>query len=32
MKILIVITKSELGGAQVFALNLARGLKKLVKK
>ena len=28
MKILIVITKSELGGAQVFALNLARGLKK----
>ena len=27
MKILIVITKSELGGAQVFALNLARGLK-----
>jgi len=29
MKILIVITKSELGGAQVFALNLARGLKKI---
>jgi len=28
MKILIVITKSELGGAQVLALNLARGLKK----
>lgn len=28
MKILIVITKSEIGGAQVFALNLARGLKK----
>lgn len=27
MKILIVITKSEMGGAQVFALNLARGLK-----
>ena len=27
MKILIVITRSELGGAQVFALNLARGLK-----
>jgi len=27
MKILIVVTKSELGGAQVFALNLARGLK-----
>lgn len=27
MKILIVITKSELGGAQVFVLNLARGLK-----
>jgi len=27
MKILIVITKSEIGGAQVFALNLARGLK-----
>ncbi len=29
MKILIVITKSELGGAQVFALNLARGLRKI---
>lgn len=29
MKILIVVTKSELGGAQVFALNLARGLKAL---
>lgn len=29
MKILIVITKSEIGGAQVFALNLARGLKAL---
>ena len=28
MKILIVVTKSELGGAQVFALNLARGLKE----
>lgn len=28
MKILIVITKSEIGGAQVFALNLARGLKE----
>ena len=27
MKILIAITKSEIGGAQVFALNLARGLK-----
>lgn len=29
MKILIVITKSEIGGAQVFALNLARGLHKI---
>lgn len=29
MKILIVITKSEIGGAQVFALNLAKGLKFL---
>jgi len=29
MKILIVITKSEMGGAQVFALNLARELKAL---
>jgi len=29
MKILIVVTKSELGGAQVFVLNLARGLKSL---
>lgn len=29
MKILIVITKSEIGGAQVFALNLAQGLKAL---
>jgi glycosyltransferase involved in cell wall biosynthesis len=28
MKILIVITKSELGGAQVFALSLAKGLKE----
>lgn len=28
MKILLVITKSELGGAQNFALDLARGLKK----
>lgn len=28
MKILIVITKSELGGAQVFTLNLALGLKE----
>ena len=28
MKILLVITKSEIGGAQVFALNLARGLKE----
>lgn len=28
MKILIVVTKSEIGGAQVFALNLARGLKE----
>jgi len=28
MKILIVVTKSELGGAQVVVLNLARGLKK----
>ncbi len=27
MKILIVITKSEIGGAQMFALSLARGLK-----
>ncbi|MFA5131385.1 MAG: glycosyltransferase [Patescibacteria group bacterium] len=27
MKILIVVTRSEMGGAQVFALNLARGLK-----
>jgi glycosyltransferase involved in cell wall biosynthesis len=27
MKILLVVTKSEIGGAQVFALNLARGLK-----
>ncbi len=27
MKILIVVTKSELGGAQVFALHLAKGLK-----
>lgn len=27
MKILLAITKSEIGGAQVFALNLARGLK-----
>jgi glycosyltransferase involved in cell wall biosynthesis len=29
MKILFVITKSDLGGAQVFVLNLARTLKKL---
>ncbi len=29
MKILIVITKSEIGGAQVFTLNLAKGLKSL---
>ena len=29
MKILIVITKSEIGGAQVFVLNLARSLQKL---
>ncbi|MDA3802701.1 MAG: glycosyltransferase [Patescibacteria group bacterium] len=28
MKILLVITKAEIGGAQVFVLNLARGLKK----
>lgn len=28
MKILIVVTKSEIGGTQVFALNLARGLKE----
>ncbi len=28
MKILFVITKSEIGGAQVFVLNLARALKK----
>lgn len=28
MKILFVITKSEIGGAQVFVLNLARSLKK----
>lgn len=28
MKILIVVTKSELGGAQVFTLNLAKGLKE----
>ena len=27
MKILLIITKSEIGGAQVFVLNLARGLK-----
>ena len=27
MKVLIVITKSEIGGAQVFVLNLARSLK-----
>ncbi len=27
MKILIVVTKSEMGGAQVFTLNLARGLR-----
>ena len=27
MKILIVITKAEIGGAQVFVLNLAKGLK-----
>ncbi|MCX6173170.1 MAG: glycosyltransferase [Ignavibacteriales bacterium] len=29
MKILLVITKSEIGGAQVFLLNLARSLKKM---
>lgn len=29
MKILLVITKSEIGGAQVFILNLAKSLKKL---
>lgn len=29
MKILLVITKSEIGGAQVFVLNLASALKKL---
>jgi glycosyltransferase involved in cell wall biosynthesis len=29
MKILLVITKSEIGGAQVFVLNLARSLKLL---
>lgn len=28
MKILLVITKAELGGAQTFLLSLARGLKK----
>ncbi|MFA5803350.1 MAG: glycosyltransferase [Melioribacteraceae bacterium] len=28
MKILLVITKSEIGGAQVFVLNLARSLKR----
>ncbi len=28
MKILFVITKSEIGGAQVFVLNLARSLKR----
>ena len=28
MKILLVITKAEIGGAQAFILNLARGLKK----
>lgn len=28
MKILILITKAELGGAQIFALNLARSLKQ----
>ena len=29
MKVLIVITKSEIGGAQVFVLNLARSLFKM---
>ncbi|MEW6506541.1 MAG: glycosyltransferase [Bacteroidota bacterium] len=29
MKILLVITKSEIGGAQVFILNLARSLKNM---
>lgn len=29
MKILLVITKSEIGGAQIFVLNLAKSLKKL---
>ena len=28
MKILLVITKSEIGGAQVFVLNLARALQQ----
>lgn len=28
MKVLLVVTKSEIGGAQVFVLNLARSLKK----
>ncbi len=29
MKILIVVTKSEIGGVQVFVLNLARALKEI---
>ena len=29
MKVLLIITKSEIGGAQVFVLNLARSLRKL---
>ena len=29
MKVLLVITKSEIGGAQTFILNLARSLKKI---
>ena len=29
MKILLVVTKSDIGGAQVFVLNLAGALKKL---
>ena len=29
MKILLVITKAEIGGAQTFILSLARGLKKI---
>ncbi len=29
MKILLVITKSEIGGAQTFVLNIARALNKI---